>query len=544
MTQTPVPVDQDRLTGSSMAVAGWTIISRVTGLGRVALTAAVLGPTYLGNTFQATNLIPMLTFELLTGSMLTALLVPPLVRALDGGRRQEVERLAGSVLGLTLVGFAGIAVAFVLAGPALLHLLVAGVEDPATAEVQRQVGWSLLAMIMPQVVLYGVAGVGAAVMNAHGRFALAAGAPALENIGLMATLVLWAVVFGTDVSLEEVGGWHIALLGLGSTAAVGLHAGAQLWGARRVGVRLVPRAGWREPDVMDILRRVLPTVGYAALGSALHFLVLVVTNGVAGGVVAFQLAFNLFYFPVAVAARPVAVALLPQLSRLAASGAIRRFREELVAGFALSSFLVVPAAFAYLVLAEPLASAVSFGEMASDTGVTLLAVSLAALSFGVPGEAAFVITTQAAYAAYDARSPFRARVARTVVASVGMLLALQVATGATLLVLVGLAFSTGNLFGAAFLWWRVVPRRSSDGPRLWPAMLRHVVSSSLMVGPAYVVAAGTASSVTGWYGDLAAILASVVVGMTVFLAVQRIWGSPELSRVLEGFAHARTRRTA
>lgn len=533
----------DSLASNSIAVAASTIVSRVTGLGRVALTAAVLGPTFLGNTFQVTNLVPMLTFEVLTGSMLVSLLVPPLVRAVDRGRRQDVEQLAGSVLGLVLAGMAAIAILVVVAGPLLLRLLTAGVDDPATAVAQRRVGWLLLVLVMPQVVLYGVAGVGAAVMNAHGRFALAAGAPALENVGLMATLATWAVVFGSDVALEEVGGQHIALLGLGSTAAVGLHTGAQLWGARRVGVRLVPRAGWRAPDVRDIIRRVLPTVGYAGLGSALHFLVLVVTNSVAGGVVAFQLAFNLFYFPIAVAARPVAVALLPELSRLSARGALVRFRKELVAGASLAAFLVVPAAFAYLVLAEPLSSAVSFGEMAGPEGVALLAVSLAALAPGVLGEASFVLATQAAYAANDARSPFQARVARTVVGSVGMILAPLVASGATLLVLVGLAFSAGTLFGAAFLWWRVLSPLPPAGPGLWPAMLRHFASSALMVGPAYLAASGITGSAAGWSGDVAAAFVAVVVGLVVFLAVQRTWGSPELERVLQGLAH-RVRRTA
>lgn len=525
-----------------MAVAGWTVVSRITGLGRVALTAAVLGPTYLGNTFQATNLVPMLTFELLTGSMLVSLLVPPLVQAVDRGHRQEVERLAGSVLGLALVGLAGVAVVVVLAGPLLLHLLAVGVDDPVTAEAQRRVGWLLLALLMPQVVMYGVAAVGAAVMNAHGRFALAAGAPALENIGLMATLITWAVVFGSDVALEDVGGWHIALLGLGSTVAVGLHAGAQLWGARRMGVRLVPRAGWRAPDVRDILGRVLPTLGYAALGSGLHFLVLVVTNGVAGGVVAFQLAFNLFYFPIAIAARPVAVALLPQLSRLAASGAFQRFREVLVEGISLSSFLVVPAAFAYLVLARPLAAVVSLGEMGDAYGVAILAASLTALAPGVVGESGLVLGTQAAYARTDAHSPFRAMVVRTVVAAAGMLLAAQLADGTALLTLVGLAFSAGNLFATGWLTGRLRSQLPVGVPRLWPVLQRHIASSALMIGPAYLTAAAIEGEVTGWLGDAGAVLAAMAVGLTVFVAVQRSWGSPELELAWEGLRRMRARR--
>ena len=54
-----------------------------------------------------------------------------------------------------------------------MRLLTLGVTDPATAAGQRRVGWLLLVMFAPQILLYVVAGTGAAVMNAHGRFALA-----------------------------------------------------------------------------------------------------------------------------------------------------------------------------------------------------------------------------------------------------------------------------------------------------------------------------------------------------------------------------------
>ena len=49
---------------------------------------------------------------------------------------------------------------------------------------------------------------------------------------------------------------EVLLLGLGCTGAVALHAGLQWLGARRAGVRVRPTAGWRDPEVRDVLRRV------------------------------------------------------------------------------------------------------------------------------------------------------------------------------------------------------------------------------------------------------------------------------------------------
>ena len=82
--------------GDSLVVATWTSISRMTGFGRVAVTAAVLGPTYFGNTYQAANALPNIVYYgLLAGSLMSSLLVPALVVHIDGGRREACERVAG-----------------------------------------------------------------------------------------------------------------------------------------------------------------------------------------------------------------------------------------------------------------------------------------------------------------------------------------------------------------------------------------------------------------------------------------------------------------
>ena len=59
--------------------------------------------------YGATNYLPNLALELVTGSVLGSLLVPSLVRALDAGGRSAAERLAGAYLGLVALVFTGFA---------------------------------------------------------------------------------------------------------------------------------------------------------------------------------------------------------------------------------------------------------------------------------------------------------------------------------------------------------------------------------------------------------------------------------------------------
>jgi putative peptidoglycan lipid II flippase len=528
-----------RLAGNSLAVAGWTTVSRVTGFGRVAVTAAILGPTYLGNIYQATNVVPNYLYSALTGPLFATLLVPPLVRHIDARDRRAQEDLVGAFLGLAVLAFTAVAILVLAAGPLLLRLLTLGVEDPAAGAAQRRVGWLLLWMLLPQVVLYAIAFTAEAVMNAHGRFALAAAAPAVENLGIMATLVAVAVLFGTDTPVQDVSMRQLWLLGLGTTAGVGLHAVAQCWGARRVGVRLIPRMGWRNPEVQGIIRRAVPSLGYSALNALRGFGPLVVANRVPGGVVAFDLARHFALLPVALGGRPVAVALLPQLSRLYHRGRLRDFRDELVRGVSLMFFVAVPAAVAYVALAGPLAGAVSLGEMASGAGVALIAASIGALGPSVLGESGFFIATHCSYARHDARSPLHAMLIRTGVVAVGMLIAFLLADGMAVLVVLGLSTSAADLVAACHLGNRLRRGLPRTGERFAPSLLRSLVASLLMAGPAFLVATHLPGHLDGRWGEQIGLVAAILTGVGIFVGIQWLWRSPELSTLLSGFERLR-----
>lgn len=527
----------DELTGNSIAVGAWTMVSRVTGVGKVVAIAAVLGPTYLGNTYQATNLLPnVVYFGFLAGSLFASLLVPPLVAHLDRGDVKAAQRVAGGFLGVALIGFTLLTAVVVLAGPLVLGLLSAGVEDADVAAAQRRAGWPLLAMLMPQVILYGLAGTAGAVMNARGRFALASAAPALENLGIIATMAASAVVFGTGTDVDRVGAGQLLLLGLGTTGAVALHAGTVWVGARRSGVSLVPRAGWRDPEVRTVLRRAVPSLGYGGLGALASFAVLVVANRVPGGVVAFQLALNFYALPVAVGANAVALALLPQLSRSHQEAATERFRAELAQGLALVLLLAVPVSLAYVALAWPLARAVSFGAMAGPDGVRLIAVSLASIGIGVLGESVFRVATHACYARRDVRTPLAGMVVRSAVCLGGLALALT-GRGVTVLVVAGVAYALGDLSAAAFVWRRLT-RGLPAGAGVRGPLARAFTAAGLMLVPAALVAAAVPAVMGGRLRHAVAMVLAAGAGGATYFGLQRSWGSAELASLLAGLRPA------
>ena len=512
--------------GDSLSVALWTMVSRFTGVLRSITIAAVLGVTYFANTYQFTNSLPNLVFYgLLAGSMFSSLLVPALVGHIDSGNQKAAARTAGALFGMALAGMLAIVPVVAVATPWLLRLASLGAADSSSAYAQVHAGTVLVLLLLPQVPLYAIVGTATAVMTAHRRFALAAAAPALENLGTIAVLGVVAVLYTHAAAEHTVPLPLLLLLGLGTTGAVMLHASVQWWGARRAGIVLVPNAGWRDPQVRATIRQALPALGQAALSAVQITVLLLAADRVPGAVVAFQLAMSFYFLPIALAASPVALSLVPRLSRMTAPGQARLFRDTYVRGLAFASFLVVPAAVAYVVLAGPIADAIGFGAFGS--GRDLIAAALRGLAPAIIGETLFLVTTYACYARKDTTYPLRCMVIQVVVCTAGIVAAVQM-HGTALLTGLGLALSAGSVISAAVLVRHLRRQLPRGGEQTSRPLLRTVLCSAIMAGPAWAVAEFLSRRLTSAPGRVATMLAVSAVGAGIYFAAQTAMRAPQM----------------
>jgi putative peptidoglycan lipid II flippase len=528
--------------GDSLTVAAWTLVSRVTGLIRFACIGAVLGPTFFGNTYQLTNSLPnLIYYGFLAGSLFSSLLVPALVRHIDAGDRRASERVAGGFLGMTLVALVAVAPVALILGPLVLGFAALGGGAHLAGAAEVRIGRLLILMFIPQIFCYGVVGTATAVMNSRQRFALAAGAPSIENLGTIAVLLATAVLYGSDTNLNHVPLGEMLLLGLGSTGAVVLHAATQWYGAKRAGSVLIPRPGWRDAEVRVVARRALPSLAQAGLLALQVLTLLTVANRLPGGVVAFQIALNFYYLAIAVGATPVALSLLPRLARMYLDGDTTGFRDTLVRGFALGLFVAIPAAAAYLVLAVPLARAISFGRMNTASGVTMVALSLVALSVAVISQTAFMIATYAFYARKNTRTPLVSMLVQAIIC-LGLASSALLVRGLDVILVLGLAFSVAVTVAACHLTvqlWRKIPHSGTE--RLLPSLGKFLAGATIMAGPAWL----TATTIQHWLnrpiGARLGIVAAALVGGAIYIAVQAAWRAPELGWLAGGFSHVRNK---
>ncbi len=473
-------------TSMTRSVAGMgaaAAVSRAFGGLRMVVIAGVLGTTYLGNTFQASNSVSNVLFELLAAGALSAVLVPTFVDLL-GRDRRRAEEVAGGVLSVALVGLGAVSILGVILAPQLARLLTAGVADPSAAADQRELATFLLRFFIPQVLLYAIGAVTTAVLHARGSFALTAIAPIGNTVVLVTALALFHSMVGGSPSFDLSDGERLCLA-LGGTLGVAAFVGIPALGLRLTGFRL--RLGLRRARRDDDVRRVLRLSGWAALQHSgtgiLLAAALVVAGGVAGGVVAYQLAMVVFLAPYGIVAQPIHTAVLPRLAADAAAGD----REGLHAALRWAADAMVvstlPLAAGLVALSLPIMRVLAFGEAGRGDSPELLAGALLGLALGVPAYGGFLLLTRAAYALGDSRTPAMASLGSAVIGAAAMLVAGVAADGVGRLVAIGVAHSLAYALGGA---WLAVQLRTRVGSVAAAAQLRPVALAVVVGGAAWV----------------------------------------------------------
>jgi len=501
--------DRRRLLKSSAVVGVGTGLSRLTGLLRVLALYYALRLTGLTDAYNLANTAPNIIYELLLGGVLSATLIPVFVEA----RQKEDDEAIDAIVTVVTIVLVVLSIIAALAAPLIIRIYT-------TSPSLTSVAVPFLRMFAPQILFYGLTGVGTALLNSRKQFAVPAFAPVLNNLVLITILIEFRHLAGHTATIDEVLNDRtlLLLLGFGTTAGI-VAMTVVLWPAmRRTGIRLHARFDWRNPALRTVARLSGWTFGYVIANQIALVVVqrLAIHTGT-GKYSAYVLAFVFFQLPHGLLAVSLMTTYMPELAARANVGDLDGYRDQYVSAIRLLALLVIPAAVGLVILAHPLIDGLlgplgSARSSSTDLGTT--ADILQMFAIGLPAFSIYLFTLNGFYALKDTRTPFLVNVVENLT-NVGLAFAF---VGGLAITGLGLAYSGAYWVGAVIA---VVLLTRRVGRLLSPALVGSVARTVTAAAAMALVLWGL-TTVVGSVTGLAAIglcLVAVLLGGAVYFGV-------------------------
>lgn len=384
------------LIGKLSAVGGATMASRVFGFVREAMIAATLGAGPVADAFYAAFRFPNLFRRIFAEGAFNSAFVPLFASELEGGGADAAKRFAEQVLSVLLCILIALSAVAMIAMPFLVQTVIASSFDPASEKFDLTV---LMTRVMfPYLTAMSLVAMLSGILNSFRRYFLAAFAPVLMNLAMIAALLAAA---GSGAEQREIGLW----LAWSVTLSGALQLALLIWGVRREGFSL----GLHMPAFTPSVRRLLWLALPAAVTGGITQINLLVGQNIAsaqeGAIAVINYADRLFQLPLGVITNAIGVVLLAELSRSFKAGDLPEAAKLQNRSIEFGLGLVMPCVAGFLILPEALVGLV-YERGAFTREITLLSAQvLAGFAIGLPAFTLMAVFRPGFYARQDMKTP-------------------------------------------------------------------------------------------------------------------------------------------
>ena len=375
-------------------IGGLTMVSRVLGFARDMIGSRVLGASHANDAFNLAFLLPNIFRRLFAEGAFSSGFVPLFSRRLASGGHEDAERFSNEILSVFMPTLLVVTVLFEIFMPAFLSVVAAGYRDvPGKFELSVE----LTMWTFPYLLFISLVALLAGVLNSLTRFAIAAFAPALLNIGLIVALLIGRGANDIDT---------VRYMAMGVLVS-GIAQFLLCWVAvRRAGVRLHFGRPKVTPAVKELIILILPATAAAGVYqiSQLFYGYFSTLLG-EGALTKLSYADRLNQLPLSIIGTALGVAILPAISQALARNEDAVAADVQARAFDLSMLLTLPATLALAVGAVPIIGALfQGGEYTMEAAVTTGQI-LAILVTGLPAYVLVKVLTPAFYARKDVKTP-------------------------------------------------------------------------------------------------------------------------------------------
>lgn len=508
-------LEHRRITGNASIVALGTFASRLLGLVRDQVIAAVFSRATTDAFFVAFTIPNVLRQLVAEGAVQNAVLP-----VLEGVKEREgdaaARRVFATLRGFSLLLLLVMTVLGILLAPYLVHLFAGGYRQ-FPGQFERTV--TLTRWLFPYIFFMGTAALGVAALNVCRRFTVTSFAPGLLNvafIGASLGLPYWLQSHGKDPALA-----------LAFAALVGgaLQVIAQWPSLRAVGYFGWPKLALREPAFREAMRRMGPVL----FGIGIYYVDVVIARRFlseldVGSQSYFSWAMRLCDFPQGIFIMALQSATLPSLARLVARGELDAVANTFSFGMRLTLWVAITATVGAVALAEPLVTVIFQRGHFDATAAHETARAFVAQGVGIWMVAAVRQLVGVYYALGDTKTPVRVA-AIDLVAFVGSAYLLRPHWGH---VGVGFAVSIASFVQMVLLWTRLSKRLPDMHT---PRILRSAIRTLATAGVAGLLARGASNWLQNHHAQAryAPGLVGVAVYAAAFFALAKLLKSEELA---------------
>ncbi|MGD9562484.1 MAG: murein biosynthesis integral membrane protein MurJ [Pyrinomonadaceae bacterium] len=385
------------------------MFSRVLGLVREMVFAKYFGAGFLYDAYVVAFRIPNVLRDLFAEGALSVAFVKVFTDYQINKSEKEAWRLASLILNLLAVVMSIICIVGIIFARQFVDLIADGFSPEKAA-----LAATLTQIMFPFILMVALAAVAMGVLNTKGVFGVPASASTVFNIV--------SLIFGLGLAYWlSGGGWldsndkNAVPSAASQWAIIGMAIGTLIGGAAQflMQVPSLYKVGFRFTPVLSLadegVRKVAALMAPAIIGtSAVQINVLINTyfvSGIDGAQGWLSYAFRLMQFPIGLFGVAVGTAAIPVLSRLAAEGKIKQFRDTISSSMNLVFLMTLPSACGLIVLGEPIVRLIYERGKFDPTATSMTAIALAGYSIGLTGYAAIKVLSPAFYALDDAKTP-------------------------------------------------------------------------------------------------------------------------------------------
>lgn len=235
---------------ATVVVAAGTVFAKGAGLVKELYVAYAVGPSAELDAFLFAYVFPAILINVIGGAIQAALVPQYLETAAHSGAVKAAQ-IAGETASVVLSLHFIVMIVFI----PLLMLLVPWLAGGFDIETRR-LTQALIPVLMPLVVLSALSAAWAGLLNAHGRFAIAAFVPVCTPLAVVIALLL---------PLPMSPAFRMAMGTMSGAAVELLVVGACL---KRIEIPLFRKADLRRVEFISMLKQFLPAVGSSLLMSA------------------------------------------------------------------------------------------------------------------------------------------------------------------------------------------------------------------------------------------------------------------------------------